>query len=387
MHFISKRETLQISAIAVILMVFHHINMRTAWAQDISIDNYWGSIGFIITRNLAMFGKICVCIFAFMSGYALAINPEKFRTYSQTLKRIVNFLKTYWLFVVLFLLFGYLTDDKLPSKGILIGNLVGLDTGITEYVNVCHAWYVFYYIFFLLTAPLLVKTLVIPPHILNKLKKDVFICIVVVLCMSIIMVGGNHLPYLGMASMLYPWFGSILGVVVAKYRVFDKAYKKSEHIPTIVILMICGLLVLQRNMMYDYYTPYLISGVDGLFQELFNSMSWILGEGIFASLFIYFLAILLKRISKQWIVGTLEFVGGLSMYIWFTHGIFFTGKKLLQPMIYWSHEPALSFICCFFCSLIISLVVKYMMESVKLIYEGSSRSKYIQNQRDNREYA
>lgn len=43
---------------------------------------------------------------------------------------------------------------------------------------------------------------------------------------------------------------------------------------------------------------------------------------------------------------TLIQLGVLSMFIWFLHGIFFTGGHFLQPFIYSVKEPILIYLLC-----------------------------------------
>lgn len=343
MQFISKRESIQLSGIAVILMVIHHVNMRSGWAVDSGLDNYWGSVGFMITRNLAMFGKICVCIFAFMSGYVLAKNPGRFNTYSQSFRRLANFLTTYWIYVSLFLLFGYLTEDRLPTMKILMGNLIGLHTGILEYVNVCFAWYVFYYIFFLLVAPLLVRVFVTTVKPLGYIW-DALLGLCCLVGLSIIPILGKISMWMGLVSMWYPLISSILGIIVAKYSIFDKLSRKCANIPRSGLISICIFLVLQRNWMYDYYISFLTSGADGWMREFLIAMISILGEALCAGIFIFFITMLLKRLTTQRFVSILEFVGGLSTYIWYSHGIFLQAERYCSRG-YIGHTNRYSHLC------------------------------------------
>lgn len=103
----SKTDSKILYGIAILLMIFHHVFMNPS---SLGIECYE------ITHLFAWFGKICVAIYAFISGYGLMASfsaeyenvMKKFISeYKKVIKRIITFYFCYWLMFVLFVP-GYL---------------------------------------------------------------------------------------------------------------------------------------------------------------------------------------------------------------------------------------------------------------------------------------
>jgi len=143
---------LAVSGIAILLMVFHHFfgfddfrNPQNYYIESFSIH------GISFERMLAAFGKICVSTFSFLSGYALYKMADNYRTYPKVLLRLGRFLIDYWIVMALFLLYAVIIGDELPDIHNFMLNLAGLATlPVSTYVNVAFAWYVAFYILWLL---------------------------------------------------------------------------------------------------------------------------------------------------------------------------------------------------------------------------------------------
>jgi peptidoglycan/LPS O-acetylase OafA/YrhL len=78
-----------------------------------------------------------------------------------------------------------------------------------------------------------------------------------------------------------------------------------------------------------------------------------------AALIILFSVELFHRIRSRRFKNFFLLFGGLSMYLWFLHGIFFTGKNFLQPFIYSPKEPILILLLC----LAVTLPVAWLLKS------------------------
>lgn len=73
-----------LSAVAVLLMVWHHLFNFASWLlPDIGWQYWMGYVGRGVSENIAAYGDICVQIFAFMSGYALWLRPDAYSTLSK----------------------------------------------------------------------------------------------------------------------------------------------------------------------------------------------------------------------------------------------------------------------------------------------------------------
>lgn len=123
--FFDKTDAKIISGVAIILMLAHHmfsfpnvINDGVKIVDFIRINDY-----LTISQYIGYFCKICVPMFAFMSGYALWVNRKSFSSYRNLKKRGTKFLVQYWIIYLLFLIFGLATGDEMPDAKTFIMNL------------------------------------------------------------------------------------------------------------------------------------------------------------------------------------------------------------------------------------------------------------------------
>lgn len=66
---------------------------------------------------------------------------------------------------------------------------------------------------------------------------------------------------------------------------------------------------------------------------------------------------------------TLCYLGQLSMYIWFIHGIFFTPVRFFNPILYYYNNPVWALISGSILAIIFSLIVKYIVsKTTRLLY-------------------
>lgn len=80
--FFGKEESLMLGGIAVLLMIWHHLFNEPAWySEGVCWKPMLGEAGRCSTAALAVFGNICVQVFALMSGYALYANPKAYGTW------------------------------------------------------------------------------------------------------------------------------------------------------------------------------------------------------------------------------------------------------------------------------------------------------------------
>lgn len=322
--FIGKREALAVSGIAILLMVFHHFfgfddfrNPQNYYIESFNIH------GISFERMLAAFGKICVSIFAFLSGYALYKMADNYRTYPKVLLRLGRFLIDHWIVMALFLLYAVIIGDELPDIHNFMLNLAGLATlPVSTYVNVAFAWYVAFYILWLLLAPLTV----IVAHRLNGIQ---LLCLLVAYIATV-----NILPLGDYSQILSTFISAFVGVIVCKWRIFDRLSAKYADIPCLaVILVLIAIPIMRQSLIL--VNPGLISAA----------------EVIITPLFIFFSILFIRRLDNGMnkilryratlVTDMLCALGMMSMNIWFLHGIFFTGRRPLQDLVYSPHYPVL----------------------------------------------
>lgn len=220
-----------ISGVAILLMIAHHFfGFKEYLRPDVNWIPLCKVAGIEIERYVAAFGKICVSLFAFNSGYVLWTRSADY-TLKKRCLRLLNFLIGYWMVCGLFLLYALAVGDSLPTLQQLMLNLVGLETGpFQNWVNVTFAWYVTYYIAFILLAPLLLAIfksrhlwidiagwvgIVIFSHLLDKILPNVF---------SPLKIGA-------------------FGILAAKWGVFDRMDKHLSRLHAVVLAGMIPVIV------------------------------------------------------------------------------------------------------------------------------------------------
>lgn len=317
------------AGLVILFMIWHHLFMFHTWLNDGIVWEYpLGYFGRATTEIMSIFGNICVQVFALTSGYALMMNPKAYGTWKKRFSRLFKFLFAYWTVNVLFLIIGYLNGDSMPGIKEWALNMIGLQTGPEKsWINVPFAWYVFYYIEFVLLTPILIWG-----FSSNKKTLDCAMalgCIIIVYICRRMPVEGNYI--------ITPLLSTVLGIIIAKYRIFNTLHRLvSGRLHSALIACAIALLMIIR---YEMGKLNSLGDVNwDFFMQIFLS--------VIAALLILFSVELFHRIRSQRFKEFFLLLGGLSMYLWFLHGIFFTGKNFLQSFIYSPKEPILILILC-----------------------------------------
>lgn len=101
----SKKDTLVVKGIAIIMMLFHHC--FTSADRYSGHDIVFSPLGEAFTVEIASFFKICVAIFVFISGYGIAISLSRikfddFGGYKKQLaKRYFSLMTVFWFIYIL----------------------------------------------------------------------------------------------------------------------------------------------------------------------------------------------------------------------------------------------------------------------------------------------
>ena len=96
---LSKEDTLLVKGVAICLMLWHHLFYQTLDYGD-------------VVYQIALFGKVCVALFLFLSFYGLTIQYEKIKdkafieTIKFVIKRFVKFYFNYWVIFLIFVPLG-----------------------------------------------------------------------------------------------------------------------------------------------------------------------------------------------------------------------------------------------------------------------------------------
>ena len=347
--FFSKEMSVMMAGFAVLLMMTCHFFMYPHWlTAGVNWSSSLGYAGKITTELMGTFGGICVRIFALMSGYALMMNPKAYGTWRKRFRRLFKFLFAYWMVNALFLIIGYLNGDTMPGINELFFNMLGLKTGPhEEWINVPFAWYVCYYIEFVLLTPILLWGFGSNRKVLDMAMAATLV-IIVYIC--------RRIPC-EVTNSLFPLLSTILGILIAKYKIFDKLQRiVTGRLNWAILVSGIALLIIIR---YEVGNLNSAGGANwNFFMQIFLS--------VMAAVLILFSVEIFYRIHDWHIKNCLLLLGSLSMYLWFLHGIFFTGKNFMQPFIYSVREPILILIL----STIVLLPVAWLLKGLQNIMDN-----------------
>ncbi len=168
----TKNDTLFIKGLTIIMLVSNHVYGMPEWIYD--QNKYFGlSIGMrTISSYFGGFSKICVAVFAFLTGIAMfyMYSVKTRNAYKHSLKRLIPLMSTYW-FVLIFIYIPimYLTNTLYFDIRDFVLNFFVLRT---DYIPV--AWYLRFYLQIVFTFPLIDYIIGALSHILADKLNSVF---------------------------------------------------------------------------------------------------------------------------------------------------------------------------------------------------------------------
>ena len=164
---LTKNDSFAIKGLAIILMLFHHLYCTADRFNGFEIDFTPFSQTFVV--NVAFLFKVCVSLFAFITGYGLLksiagqnFNRKDIVKWNTT--RLIKTLSGFWFIYVIFLIVTMLINklpyttyfEKTPYAGIfyLINDFLGLANLFNTPTLNGTWWYMSAAIVFILIIPL-----------------------------------------------------------------------------------------------------------------------------------------------------------------------------------------------------------------------------------------
>lgn len=343
-NFFGKEEALILSAMAILIMIWHHLfGFPDFYKEGTEWHSALGRGGDIAVTIFAKIGNICVPMFAIMSGYALGVNNKAFDSWQKRGVRLLKFLGSYWIVFALFLIVGYFDGAVLPSSNQFLENLFGVNTGPKKWVNVSHAWYVAFYIEFLILVPVLVWSF----------KRSNFLWDIVALVALYGLVGVmTHLPW---SNSITRFCGSItpiisvgIGILLAKYNLFERIHDAVLRFAPLHVILIFTLDVIVMRYLCVVYP----------FNNKILSIATAILNVALPTLLVILCVEWISRMKNIHLRKPLIFIGSLSMYLWFLHGIFSTGNHFMESPLFSLKDPLLIFIVC----LIALIPIAYLLD-------------------------
>lgn len=281
----SKSKSKALQGIALILMVFHH---QFSYAFN-HTSVIFGDV-FFIEQKLAWFGKICVAVFAFVSGAGIFYtlnklyneNIDSFWTssYKDILDRIIKLLMKYWL-VLLILIPLLVFKCNIDINSILIA-FTTYDTSFNG-----GWWYIRQYLYMLLLAPALYSILTIfdknkSPSVI--LRGGVIFCFIVVFFHFVIKRG--TLIYL----VIF-----IEGMVIIKFQLFERLKDYVSNRKFFIGISLLFIVILVRTL-FAYSPGYSLIDI------------FLIVPFVFSLLLLLEKTVILEQIGKMsiwlWLVST-----------------------------------------------------------------------------------
>lgn len=177
---ITSKQSVMLQGLAAAMMLYHHLFIR----PDMLFVEYSTLLGETREIRLALFCKLCVAIYAFVSGYgmcsvflrAASEGKEEMRfftllrqDYILVLQKLIRFFSIYWFCVLLYFACENLFLGKEKPLSELLPNLLALSDSFNG-----SWWYALEYVKILLFLPLLHLLFVFENDHEERLKKKWF---------------------------------------------------------------------------------------------------------------------------------------------------------------------------------------------------------------------
>ena len=326
---ITREFVLIVKGIAIFLMVLHHSFGFPKWY--ISQITYPELAQYV--PAIAASTKICVAIFAFLTGWLYFSHKDKSFRYSK--KKIILFLSSYWMNVLLLAIIAALFCDFRPDVKSLFFEFLP----IKNHPLMIFSWYVIFYIWTMLCLPLVANIL----RGINKFSAIFFICLGSIFVFWLFK-GSTLFAPIGI-GYLYTWFPCVLaGYVFAKFQIFEKVSNFFENFSQFKLIILGGGLLCLA-----LYAQVKLGYSRGIYNGYITAPIFILG-----------LLFLFKK--KNLLSPVLEFLGSHAMNIWFLHCIFFSRitKDIFQPIGYTFENPILVLCTILFSCSLISKILTFL---------------------------
>lgn len=273
-----------------------------------------------IYEILAHFCKICVAIYAFITGWVYCHHKNKKLSYS--FKKIAHLLSNYWFVLLLFTVFGCFLCDYILSTSFIFSELIP----ISDTQLIPSSWYVFFY---------MILIIILPFFAFIERKTNIIFSFVAIYILHF------SLFYTGIYESSIWLVYAALGYAVAKYNLLERTI---SIIPQNVFFAILAIILCALSI--------------GAWAILYVMRSVVLGD-IPVFVLIACLLFLHSFIRNTWIDNVICFFGKHSMNIWFIHLIFFSSitRSVIQPIFFQSTNPLYIFLCVLATSLLISIII------------------------------
>lgn len=348
---LTKNHTKMLQGLAILMMLYHHL-FSTPLALGIPYYSVlkFGDIN--IELKMAWFFKICVAIYAFVSGYGLSRALSNKRAdygvfnklkndYLFSIKRLISFYGVYWLVFVVFVPLGFIFFDKTFEIKEFLLNFFGIESTYNG-----AWWYVFFYLKVLITLPLLNLIFTHFKGIKELIKKYIFIVVLGLLI---------YLFYLKDETLLMDiiesfqpafYLSFLMGYLISRFKIYEFFSK-----------------ILPKNVLYFLGLVGLIL-VIVIRVRLAKDASSAGLDFILVCIFAYGFSVLTNMFS--FLQKPLLFFGKYSTIIWLTHVFFY--DHYAKNIVMYSHISTFIYITLLLLSTLTAIVLTKVIHIFKHIF-------------------
>ena len=305
-NYFTKEVTAAIKWLAVIMMLVHHL-FWTSWIQEgCAVISIIKIRSISLVQVLQYTGKMCVALFALLSGYGFYHRFKKGIALKDSIKRLVSLYLNYWCVLIPMTLLFFALGNRINAIDAVLSFL-----GIKNTLN-WFCWYVPFYAIVLITMPVIHSCI-----FQTELACDVAILI----GCCIVPFFGNENENILIQGLIYYYPVVIVGYYLGKYDLINyivqKAIDYARSSFAVLSISVTGIacVVCMR------YALNLLSG-------------WRIGakfDGIFAAVIVVFVTLLFTVIKVPRCI--INEGGGNDKYLVFTCDVFWPVPSVSENSI------------------------------------------------------
>lgn len=349
MQGLTKKDSSALKGVAILLMLFHHLFFETSRFDNYVVDFY--PIEEDVAINIAVICKICVSIFAFITGYGLLssirnIELNRSNIIRWNISRLIKTISGFWyIYIIVFIvtmiinrlpLQVYFTGSTTAGFLYLLNDFLGL-SNLLDTPTMCPTWwYMSAALLYILMVPLI-----------YTISRKVGYLPIIMLMVSIPRI--LNIDYPGGVSPYVFIFPMLFGMIFADYDFFCVIENwKFQNIYLTYLIRFFIFLFLIVCVYYIQCSEYKLYVV------------WEFGYGIIPLIFICFFRFCIIRLP---VISTfLRFLGTHSMTIFLTHT--FIRYNYCESLVYGTFS---NFLAIYAILLVLSVVLAVVLDGAKRI--------------------
>lgn len=347
---LNKNHTKMLQGLAILMMLYHHLfSTPEALGVEYSSLLKFGDVN--IELHMAWFFKICVAIYAFVSGYGLYksfANSKAGKSlsfweilksdYVIVLKKLFSFYTVYWLVFIIFVPIGFVFYDKQFNIKEFVMNFLGIESTYNG-----AWWYVLQYLKMLLTLPLVDAVFTHFKEIKETIIKYSFVLIALVI--ALFMYFSYKDIFYEIINFFQPAFYLcfLMGYLFSRFGVYEFVYRiiPSRLLYTLAVTGFIAVIVVRVKMAKDASS----AGFDFLF----------------VCVFAYGFAVITEMLPQ--ICKFFKFFGQYSTIMWLTHVFYY--DHYAKPLVMFGRQSTFIYLTLLILSLITAIVLNKLITIFK----------------------